>query len=272
MNAMTDHMTAEQKLLEARFDDRLARSSRGSLEHGSFHTPAEAAFLLSVARIKGARDRFFLFGGYEDAERRMAFFLPDFVSELEGEVREKAKNFFPDEFSAAICAIKIKGSGYRALSHRDYLGSLLSLGIERESLGDIVILSEFEAIVFCTRPISRFLLENIDRIATDKVTAEEFIPDVSFTVKKEVLPINDTVASARFDCVIAALTNLSREKAQAAIKSCLCSLDYTEEIRPDREVIPPCIISVRGYGKYRIISVGGETKRGRLRLYAEKYL
>ncbi len=269
---MNNYLTDEQKLLKARFCDKLAHSARGSLEKGSFLTPAEAAFLLALAKEMGVTDRFFLFGGYEGAERRMAFYLPEFVSELDGETEENAKLCFGDELSSAIRAIRIKGSGYRALSHRDHLGSLLSLGIERESIGDIVILSDLEAVIFCTDAIFAFLLENIDRIAADKVSVTEFIPDEGFKADREFLPINDTVASPRFDCVVAALTNLAREKAQTAIKSGLCSLDYVEEMRPDREIIPPCIISVRGYGKYNIVSIGGETRRGRLRLYAEKYL
>ncbi len=265
-------MTDDRKLLCARFDDKLQQSARGGIECGCFYSPADAVFLSSLSKAKGADDRFFLFGGYDGAERKMAFFLPDFLSEFDGSPKEKAVNFFPDEFSCAIRAVKVVGSGYRSLSHRDHLGSLLSLGIERESLGDIVILSDFEAVIFCTNAIFGFLLESIDRIASDKVSASEFIPDSTFSAKKELLPINDTVASPRFDCVVAALTNFSREKAQTAIKSGLCSLDYFEELRPDREIIPPCTISVRGCGKFNVLSIGGETKRGRLRMYAEKYI
>ncbi len=269
---MTAHMTGDRKLLCARFDDKLMQSARGGIACGCFYSPADAAFLTSLSKEKGTTDRFFLFGGYDGAERKLAFFLPDFLSGFDGSPKEKAIEFYPDEFACAIRAIKVVGSGYRSLSHRDHLGSLLSLGIERESLGDIVVLSDFEAVIFCTDAIFRFLLESVDRIASDKVTVTEFIPDSTFSAKKELMPINDTVASPRLDCVVAALTNLAREKAQTAIKNGLCSLDYLEELRPDREIIPPCTISVRGYGKFNVLSIGGETKRGRLRLSAEKYI
>ncbi len=269
---MSEHLTNEQRMLAARFGDKLSQSARGGLEWGCFYTPSEQVFLRSLAHERGASDRLLLCGGYDGAERQMAFFLPPFLSDFDGTPREKAESFFPDEFSYAIHAVKIKGSGYRALSHRDYLGSLLSLGIERESIGDIVVISDNEAIVFCMGSIFSFLLNSIDRIAADKVSVSEFVPDNSFAAKRDFLPINDTVASPRFDCVVAALTNLAREKAQNTIKSGLCTLDYIEEIRPDREITPPCIVSVRGFGKYNIISIGGETKRGRLRLSAEKYI
>ncbi len=261
-----------QKLLCRRFDDKMSQSKRDGLVCGCFYSPADCVYLSSLAREKGMTERFFLYGGYDEAERKMAFFLPDYLSGYDGEPGEKAESFYPDELSSSIRALKIRGSGYRTLSHRDYLGSLLSLGIERESLGDIVTLSDREAVIFCTDAIFRFLLESIDRIASDKVSVESFVPDEHFSAKRELIPLNDTVASPRFDCVVAALTNLAREKAQAAIKGGLCSLNYTEELRPDRELLPPCIISIRGYGKYNIISIGGETRRGRLRLHAEKYI
>ncbi len=261
-----------QRLLCARFEDKMSQAERRGLVCGSFYSPADAAVLSLTAREKGKSDRFFLYGGYGEAERKMAFFLPDFLSEYDGEPEEKANAFFKDELSCAVRSIKISGSGYRTLSHRDYLGSLLSLGIERESLGDVVVMSEHDAVIFCTDAIFPFLLGNIDRIAADKVSVSEFIPDSGFSAKRDFIHISDTVASPRFDCVVAALTNLSREKAQAAIRSGLCSLDYIEELRTDKEILPPCTISVRGYGKFKVVSIGGETKRGRLRLSAEKYI
>ena len=126
--------------------------------------------------------------------------------------------------------------------------------------------------VFCSGSVAEYLISSVDRIASDKVKVTAFVPNGDFRAKRDFSPINDTVASKRLDCVVAALTNLSREKAQATIRSSLCELDYVVEERCDREIIPPCIISVRGYGKYNILSFDGETKRGRLRLVAQKYV
>ena len=269
---MNGNFTDAQKLLAARLDDMVMRATRGELACGNFLSPADAAFLSMLARERGMGKSFFLFGGYCGAERALPIILPEFVSEYDGEAKEKAREFFPEEFDNAARAIRIKGSGYRTLCHRDYLGSLLSLGIERDRLGDIVIQTDFEAVVFCSGSIHDFLLSHIDRIASDKVAVTKFIPDSHFSAKKEFLPISDTIASARLDCIVAALTNLSREKAQAAIKGGLCELDYVIEERCGREIIPPCIISVRGIGKYNVLSFDGETRRGRIRLIAQKYV
>ena len=269
---MKFNMTEAHMLLAARIDDLLKASDRGEPVCGNFLTPGEAAF--SVAYLKEQRmdDRALLLGGYADAERRRLVALPPYLADIDGEAEENLKIYFPEEYSNAVRALKISGSGYRKLSHRDYMGSLLALGIERSALGDIVVLGDFEAVVFCTDKIHSFLLSGIDRIATDKVNCRDFIPDETFAPEREYMPIRDTVASNRLDCVVGALTDLSREKAQSTIRSGLCEVDYLPEERCDVSLHTPCIVTVRGYGKFRVLSFDGETKKGRLRLVAQKYV
>ncbi len=269
---MQSNINDAQKLLASRVEDHLRLSERGELVCGNFLTPGEAAFAMSVARELRASDRVFLFGGYDEAERKRLMVLPSFVLDLEGEAEEKARTYFPEEMAVAVKAIRIKGSGYRDLGHRDYLGSILALGIERCSVGDIVVSDEHSAVVFCTQKIFDYLMSGIERIASDKVTVEKFIPDESFGAVREFLDIRDTVASDRLDCVVGALTNLAREKAQNLIRSGLCEVNYLPEERVDACVKPPCVVTLRGYGKYNVLRFDGETKRGRLRLIAQKYV
>ena len=261
-----------QKLLASRASDLLRQAERGELVCGNFLSPAEAVLTLSFLRESRAADRAFLFGGYKDAERKRLFVLPSFLSDFDGEAEERARVYFPDELSSFVRAIKIQGSGYRELSHRDYLGSILSLGIERSAIGDIAVLDAYSAVVFCTDKIFDYLISGIERIASDKVTLSPFLPDEDFGAKREFLPIRDTVASERLDCVVGALANLSREKAQTLIRSGLCEVNYLEELRVDVSVKAPSTITLRGYGKYQVLEFDGETKRGRLRLVAQKYV
>lgn len=265
-------MSDAQKLLASRASDYLRQADRGELVCGNFLTPQEAAYTLSVMREARASERAFLFGGYAEAERKRIFVLPSFLSDFEGDGEERARLYFPEEFSSAIKAIKITGSGFRELSHRDYLGSILSLGIERCSVGDVVVLDPYSAVVFCTEKIFGYLMSGIERIASDKVTVSEFSPEADFAAKREFLPIRDTVASTRLDCVVGALTNLSRDKAQTLIRSGLCEVNYIIEQRVDVQVKTPSVITLRGYGKYNLLDFDGETKRGRLRLVAQKYV
>lgn len=269
---MQPNINDAQKLLASRIEDHLRLSERGELVCGNFLTPSEAAFALKAARELRAADRVFLFGGYDGAERKRLVALPSFVSDLDGEAEEKARAYFPDEMADAVRAIRIKGSGYRELSHRDYLGSILALGVERCSIGDVVVTDEYSAVVFCTRKIFDYLMSGIERIANDKVTAEEFVPDESFGPEREFLDIRDTVASDRLDCVVGALTNLAREKAQSLIRSGLCEVNYTVEERVDACVKTPSVVTLRGFGKYNVLGFEGKTKRGRLRLIAQKYV
>ena len=176
---MNMNLTDAQKLLASRISDYLRFSDRGELVCGNFLTPSEAAYALAVAGELRALDRIFLFGGYDDAERKMLFIIPSFLSDMDGEPCEKARMYFPEEFERALKAIKIQGSGYRELSHRDYLGSILALGIERSSLGDIVVQNEYSAVIFCTEKIFDFLAVGIEKIASDKVTVTEFLEKVN---------------------------------------------------------------------------------------------
>ena len=269
---MNGSISDAQKLLGARLDDMIVRSMREELVCGNFLSPGEAAYVTRLAKEKGVYDRFLLVGGYGDAERRIPVIIPEYALAYGDSADEIAQGFFSEELSDEIKAVRIKGSGYRALSHRDYLGSILALGIERDRLGDIVIEDDFSAVVICSGSVFDFLLFGIERIASDKVSVSKYDNISKLVSKREYQAINDTVASERLDCVVAALTNLSREKAQMAIRSGLCELDYIVEERCDREVVPPCIISVRGHGKYNILSFDGETRRGRIRLVAQKYV
>ena len=266
------NITDAQRLLASRIEDYLKKADRGELVCGNFLTPSDAAFVGAYMKEIGMTNRFFLFGGYNEAERKRIFILPSFLSDIEGEAEEKARAYLPDEMSGLIRAVRIQGSGYRALSHRDYLGSLLALGIERSSVGDVAIIDEYSAVVLCTDKIFDFLIASIDRVASDKVTVSECESVSELEIKREYMPISDTVASNRLDCIVGALTNLSREKAQTAIKSGLCEVNYLPEDRCDVPLSIPSTVSVRGYGKYDVLSFDGETKKGRLRMVARKYV
>ena len=97
-----------QKLLEARIDDCLRQSDRGELVCGNFLTPAEKAYSEIAVRLRRAGERVFFFGGYDGAERKRIFFVPSYLSELDGSAEEKARTYCVDELSAAICTLKIK--------------------------------------------------------------------------------------------------------------------------------------------------------------------
>ena len=259
----------EFSVLFARVDDLCRRAERGELGVSCFLSPRELHFIEQYLARRGFGNRFVPWGGYGDAERRKVFILPDYM----GNVKEYGEvEIYLD--IPLIESLRIKGSGYRRLTHRDYLGSVLGLGIEREVVGDIVFEDgEREgAIIFCDTAISDFILGELKKVTSDTVKVERTRIDKDFMPKRSFAHITDTVASPRLDCIVAALCSLSREKAQAAVNAGIVEVDFETDTRPDRAVCAPCLVSVRGYGKFRINAVSEQTRRGRLRLDADKYI
>lgn len=267
---------SEQDLLfSARLGDAVEKSRRGSVAVLPFLTPRYRRRAEVELKQMGAWDAAWFFGGYPDAERVCLFLLPEYLlAMIEGPVSlcdpETVKAWLAEEAERAVCAVRIKGSGYRRLTHRDYLGSILGMGIERDAIGDIAVQNPQEAVLFCGRTIADFLIESLEKVASDTVRCSLYELDEHFTDGRSYRPIVDTVASPRLDCVVAALTNLSRDDAQRSIRQGLVEVDFEEEIRVDRLLTPPMTVSVRGFGRYILRAFDGETRKGRLRLRADQ--
>lgn len=257
-------INADMEALFARLDDLCRMADKGSVAISPFLTPRELHYAQAYLARNGAS--FFCYGGHAQAERRRVYILPDYV-EAEG-----AQDLAEYGFDADISAVRVTPSGYRSLTHRDYMGSVLGLGIERAVIGDIAVYGDGSAVIFCDSVMSAFLTDSLVKVANDKVRTE-LVPICDVSVpEKRFADINDTVASPRLDCVVGAICSLSREKAKSAVESGLVEVEFECEERPDREVVPPCTVSVKGYGRFEVLSVSDKTKKGRYRLSAKKYL
>lgn len=272
----------EARRTEGRIDDLSARADSGEIVFSDFLTPREQRFFAKHLARRGRSDRVRFYGGFTGAERRVACFLPEYLTELlEGheEGSDEERLYLGESLDEAIVMLEIRGSGYRTLTHRDVLGAVLGLGIERDAIGDIILLdgdgSGREQPRIYLLAVSRlvpFLLSELKKIGSDTVRVKKgSFPD-GFVFEPKVRAISDTVASNRLDCVIGAITNTAREKAQSLIRGGLVEIDYEPEDRPDARLTPPNVITVRGYGKFRLLALGEVTKKGRLRLRAEQYL
>lgn len=255
--------TREFEELYARLEDMKKRAVRGEVGISAFLSPRELHY--AAARLRACGAAFFEYGGYGEAERKRIYLLPEYMEQScdADSLREYGE-------SDGIAVISAKGSGFCRISHRDFMGSLLGLGIERSVIGDIVALDDASAMVFCDEKIADFLISAWDQAGRDKIKCQRAELSEGFAPKRNYTQINDTVASPRLDCVVAALCNLSREKARECVLAGACELNYECEERPDREVPEGALISVRGQGKFKIFSIGTRTKKGRLRLSAGK--
>ena len=282
MNDMTAHLPPDIRLLCSRLEDLCRRGERGEAAVSPYLTPREAKYARAHLSARLRAGTAVLWGGYPEAERARVMILPDYT---EGLVDPEALATDPaavlasaglDDLACtlreAVCPILVRGSGFRELTHRDYLGSVLGLGLERDAIGDILIPDAHSAILLTDTRVGDFLTTQLEKVSADTVKVSRFPVGEPLQGTRRLQPIADTVASERLDCVGAALCNLSREKAQTAVKSGIVELDYEACEACDTTVEAPAVISVRGYGKFAVHAFDGTTRKGRIRLTAGKYI
>lgn len=196
-----------------------------------------------------------LFGGYETAERRIAGF---------GEYAESA------EFPISIIKIEPLLQKFAdALTHRDFLGSLMGLGIKRETLGDIVISNNI-GYLFCLESIAPYIVQNLDKVRRTSVKCAE-VNSLPGGIIKEPAERELIVASERLDVIIAGVYNFSRNEIKELftarkifVNSRLCE-NYSQIAKHGD------IISVRGHGRFVYDTPLGTTKKNRLIIRVKIY-
>ncbi len=252
-------------LLFAHAEDLGRRALAGELCYTAFLTP-QAQKRLSRQRLLTP----VLFaGGYAQAERARCFFLPPWLQELEQTARQAC---LQEVYDTSLVALEITGSSYRDLSHRDYLGAILNLGLERSAIGDLCVTSPHTALLFCDGVIADFLRQNLTRVANDAIHVRTTVPPPDFDGGRRFQSVSDTVASPRADSIVAALANLSRERARALFSAGHVEIDYEIADKPDRVLQADTVIVIRGVGKFLLRSLSDLTKKGRYRLLADRYL
>ena len=251
-------MQDEIELLKKRFLELSRKASDGSyFTYTDFLGLSELSALSSVKNQLQSEVR--LFGGAMGAERVVARFGSVEDIGYDAEFPIKALEILPRDKKFA-----------EKLSHRDYLGALLNLGIERSTLGDIVITPE-RTYLFALEDMAEYITTSLERVRrTDVIVKEaDSLPEGEL-YKTEMRRI--TVESERIDAVIAKIYNLSRQDAQALIKRSLVFVDGRECTSNSYKPKPDEKISVRGHGRLIFRGVSGTTKRDRLALMIEVYI
>ncbi len=208
--------------------------------------------VLEQSRILGT-----LFGGYEGAERQIFGVFPDF--------QEPALSLFP------IDLLKIKVKGEQCPSHRQYLGTILSLGIERDRIGDILT-QDNVAYVFVSADISQFIKENITKIGKCGASAEYADLDSVELPKKKFANISCICASLRLDAVVAGLTGMSRNETKNLILSGKVFVNHFDAQKTDFVLKEGDLLSIRGFGRAQIEQIGAKTRSDRIHITFKKYI
>lgn len=246
----------EEKLLAARFQDlaRIAQDS-GRARFSPFLNERQQMLAQETVRQKHLGGHL-LYGGFPDATRQVLGFFPEWQ--------------LPEEQTFPIVPVAIRLPAGVEASHRDVLGSLLSLGIKREGVGDILF-SQRRCDVFVLEPLAPLLVDELVKIGGAGVRCATGVPG-EYANRQEYKSISGTVRSARMDALVAILTGLARDKATALLSAELVQRNYQPVRSASGAFAPGDVISIRGYGKYRVDAIDSPTKKGRLPVSCRKYL
>ena len=238
-------------LLKNKFTELSRRAfSRGCYIYSDFLTIAEQDILCSMAFDKSSAP-FTLKGGYAGSERSLACFGDESLCGYQ----EKPP-------IACIHISPISQKFADVLSHRDFLGSLLALGLRRNVLGDIII-SDNCAYLFCLESVAGYVLEQLSKVKHTSVRCTVTGAPEIVTVLPEPIQIN--IASERLDAIIAAVYKLSRGESQQLFSQ--GKVFVNSRLMESSSFCPPTgsIVSVRGCGRFIYEEIMGETRKGRLR-------
>ncbi len=249
-------MTEEQVLM-GRLRDLAKRAYEKNIyTYSSFLSLPEQSILDGMAKELSFIP-YELFGGHEMAERKVVGFGSE---ELFG---------YPGRFPVTILKVTpaIEKFG-EELNHRDYLGSLMNLGIRRDTIGDILVKGK-TGFIFCADDVAEFILQNLVKIRHTQVSCIKIDDDIE--LKPTLIDESYPVSSMRLDVIIAAACKLSRKETLSYFERNEVQLNSRVTTENAVNLKPGDVFSVRGKGKFILESIGGTTKRGRTYINVKRY-
>lgn len=191
-------------------------------------------------------------GAFEECDRRILSF----------------NNIYDISYPYRILKITNK-SKFNKLSHKDYLGALMALGLEREKLGDLRVIDDF-AIVPIYDEVVDYILSSLNSVGKAPVSIEEIfednLPKSNFEEEMIIVP------SLRLDNIVSKLSKVSRGKAIEVIDSGRVLIDYSKSMEKSKEIKEGQRITIPGVGKFIIGEIVGNTKSGRYKVKINKFI
>ncbi|MEG1311300.1 MAG: YlmH/Sll1252 family protein [Romboutsia sp.] len=223
-------------------------------KYTDFFNPYEIKNAISILN-SNSNIKYTIDGGYDMCERSTIFIYPFYMEYKDIENKLKF--------------IKVEGNfKFKSISHKDYLGALMNLGIKREKVGDIIIHENFCQIVV-SGDICDFIIMNLNKVSKNNVSVSEIS-------KQEIIPstpnykdVSFTVSSERLDCIISGLYNISRQDSVKYINNERVQVNYEKITSTSKEIQDNSLISVRGKGRAKIVQIGDITKKGRIKIQAK---
>ncbi len=242
------HIDDQEKLIAMRkVLDKIEVVMRNhTIEYTDFLDPYEAYLAKSI--LNSFMDLNYIeYGGVEEAERKILIIFPDYMYE--------------DDIPLGLSFYRVEGY-LEKLSHPDYLGAILGLGIVRDKVGDIFVNNDYSYIVLKDE-IARFVEYNLEKVRNNRVKLVEieddeiYVPEIQYKEKIEYL------SSLRLDVVISGAYNMSRKDSSNLIKSEKVRVNWEPIDKPSYEVEVGDMISTRGFGRMLLYKVKGRSKKDR---------
>ncbi len=253
----------DEDLLKSRIKDLADKSYKQNIyTYSGFLTPAELS-LVEEMKTELSHVDYETFGGCELCDRQMVGFGSERSMGYEG--------VWP------IVIIKVEpliDKFADELTHRDFLGAVMNLGIERNVFGDILVKDGKRAYIFATESIAEFILDNLTKIKHTNVRCSIVDSDVDNLedLKPTLVDMDVIVASPRFDAIVGGVTKVSRSEALNLFKAKKVTLNGRLCERNSMTLKDGDIFSVRGYGKFMFCGSGNETRKGRVYVHLKRYV
>ncbi len=251
---------SEDKLIVSKVLDRFFLSEKtNKLTITDFLDP-HLQSVVSKCLEAGNVENYLFYGGYDGAERAIVAFCPSNMSE----------NREP-ELAGLFKAIKISLIHRENITHRDYLGSLMGLGIKREKIGDILVKDE-HCLVIVHNDIADFIRYNLDKVGNVRVQVEYIDIENLKAYEPKVKDIRTTVASLRLDSIASAGFGISRSKVANFIRAEKVNLNWETTPSLTKLVKEGDVISIRGRGRVVLQEIGKTTRKDRISVYLKKFI
>ena len=185
------------------------------------------------------------------------------------------KKYLDNQNTEDLALIRVhipeKSKDFKKLSHRDYLGSVMALGLKRNVIGDIIV-CEDGADISVSKAVAKYLLSELKQIGRVNVRTEILDIEEIRTSEIKTVPMNFTVASLRLDNIISSAFKISRGKAQEEIRKGMAAVNGADCTKTDYMVKLDDKVSLRHYGKVMMSEIGGTNKKDRIHVIVEKFI
>lgn len=258
---LLDHFTGEDRVVLARVLDRADQAqNRGIPTATDFLSPQQQVQAMELLYQAGVPETDYVrLGGYEGAERRLILFLPDWLEPEEAESQ------------SPIRAIRAAFRAEDKLTHRDFLGSLMGMGIVREKIGDILV-GETSCDLLVLDSVADYLRTNWETAGRAHLKLTEVELCNLHIPKIQCQEVRDTVSSLRLDAVAATGFKLARGKTAALVESGKVQVNWAVCQKSDRLLEEGDVVSARGFGKFELAEVGGVTRKDRISILVKRYV